>query len=131
MREVFKMKIITPEEELLNEEASSATLPGSEGEFGVLPDHSHLVAKLSQGLIVVEGNANRKYVVSAGVAQVKFHECKVLVDDAIELNSSSTKKLEEDIDNINVLLSKKIPEEQKQHLKTKLDFLQYAKSYCS
>jgi F-type H+-transporting ATPase subunit epsilon len=131
MREVFKMKIITPQEELLNEEASSATLPGSEGEFGVLPEHSNLVTRLDRGVIVVEGNISRKYIVSAGVAQVKLYECKVLVDDAIELNSLSAKKLDEDIDNIKVLLSKKIPEEQKRHLKTKLDFLQYAKSYCS
>jgi F-type H+-transporting ATPase subunit epsilon len=131
MREVFKMKIITPQEELLNEEASSATLPGSEGEFGVLPEHSNLVTRLDRGVIVVEGNISRKYIVSAGVAQVKLYECKALVDDAIELNSLSAKKLDEDIDNIKVLLSKKIPEEQKRHLKTKLDFLQYAKSYCS
>ena len=45
----MKIKIITPDKLILDQEADSVTLPGSEGEMTILPHHAAMIATLKQG----------------------------------------------------------------------------------
>lgn len=52
MNKKIKLKIVTPEKLILEEEVESVSLPTTEGEITILPDHIPLVAPLSSGDIV-------------------------------------------------------------------------------
>lgn len=45
----FRLKVITPEGVALDEQVSSATIPTSEGEIGVLPKHARYCGLLGNG----------------------------------------------------------------------------------
>jgi len=45
----MKLKVLTPEELILDEEVLSVTLPGTEGEMTILPHHAAMVATLKKG----------------------------------------------------------------------------------
>jgi F-type H+-transporting ATPase subunit epsilon len=47
--EVFQLVIVTPERKLLSESVVDVTLPGAEGELGVLPGHAPLITELGIG----------------------------------------------------------------------------------
>lgn len=47
----MKLKIVTPEKLILDQEASSVTLPGTEGEMTILPHHAAMVATLKKGKV--------------------------------------------------------------------------------
>lgn len=52
--DTIKLSIVTPTGSIFNGDVKTVTLPGKEGEFGVLPGHSSLVSTLSVGVIVIE-----------------------------------------------------------------------------
>ena len=52
--ELMKLEIITPSGVIFDAEVKQVTLPGSEGEFGVLPKHATVVSLLDTGVIVIE-----------------------------------------------------------------------------
>lgn len=72
--------------------ATIVIIPGSEGEMGVLPNHTPLLTTLNYGeLRIVEGNDVVSFVVYGGVVEVRPDKVTVLADDAesvYELNSS-------------------------------------------
>ncbi len=52
MSKQLKLKIVTPEKLILEEEVDQVTIPTTEGELTILPDHIPLIASLSSGDIV-------------------------------------------------------------------------------
>lgn len=63
--------------------ADMVIIPGSEGEMGVLPNHTPLLTTLAFGeLRIVEGRDVVSFVVYGGVAEVRPHKVTVLADDA-------------------------------------------------
>jgi len=52
----LKLKVVTPERLILEELVDSVTVPTTEGEIGILPEHVPLVAGLKSGDIVAKTN---------------------------------------------------------------------------
>ena len=52
MSKKLKLKIVTPEKLILEELVDSVTIPTTEGEITILPDHIPLIASLASGDIV-------------------------------------------------------------------------------
>lgn len=72
------LQIVTPKGIVEDTTVSMVTLPGVEGDFGVLPGHAPFISILKAGgLYFDEGGMPRIYAVSAGFAQVTAD--KVLV----------------------------------------------------
>ncbi len=68
----IKVKIITPDRVVLEEESEFVVIPGHSGELGILPGHAKLFSLLKPGDIrIVNGNQTTKLVVSAGVAYIE------------------------------------------------------------
>ncbi len=85
----FKLSILSPERRLVEGvQVEEVTLPGSEGQIEILPDHAPMVGSLQTGLFryhsvgkpVVEG------VISAGFFEMKNNELNVLAE-TLELKS--------------------------------------------
>ena len=74
-----KVKIITPDRVVLEQEADFVVIPGHSGELGVLPGHARLFSLLKPGDIrVVNGTETTKLVVSAGMAYIEPDLIKIL-----------------------------------------------------
>ncbi len=75
MSKQLKLKIITPERIVLEEDVDSVTLPTTEGEITVLPGHIALIAAIQSGDVVaiVEGE-HIPHAVSGGFIEVKQNE---------------------------------------------------------
>ncbi len=81
----MKLEIVTPNGLIYDGEAKMVTLPGKEGEFGVLPEHASLVSLLDAGVITVETSADKEIMVAINQGYVKVDEGKVscIVDGAV------------------------------------------------
>jgi len=72
MSKQLQLKIVTPERLILEEMVEQVTLPTSEGELTILPDHVPVIARLASGDVVAL--ANGEYVpiaVVGGFLEVK------------------------------------------------------------
>ena len=84
MAERVQFELVTPERLLLSEMVEMVVVPGTEGNFGVLPGHAPLISSVRPGTVdIYEGPtvARRIFVVS-GIAEVTPERCTVLADEA-------------------------------------------------
>ncbi len=85
--ELMKLEIVTPNGVIFDDEVKQVTLPGTEGEFGVLPKHATLVSLLDTGVIVIEKADSKEIAVAINSGYVKVEEEKTtcIVDGAVAL----------------------------------------------
>jgi len=83
--ELMKLEIVTPNGVIFDDEVKQ--LPGTEGEFGVLPKHATLVSLLDTGVIVIEKADSKEIAVAINSGYVKVEEEKTtcIVDGAVAL----------------------------------------------
>ena len=87
MAEQLQLEVVTPERMVLNVSTDWVTVPGSEGELGILPEHVPLVTALDSGVLQysADGAINR-VAVHYGYAQVQGTTITVLAQMAEQAN---------------------------------------------
>jgi F-type H+-transporting ATPase subunit epsilon len=85
MTDKITFDLVSPERLVLSEEAEMVTIPGVEGDMGVMPGHAPVVSTLRPGFIAVSGgqDGNRKYFVMGGFAEVTAAKLTVLAEEAV------------------------------------------------
>ena len=80
----FQCVIVTPEQQLLDEQASQVILPAHDGQIGILTDRAPLLAKLGLGPVRIDlaGGQRRSFLVEGGIAQMKDNKLTVLTNAA-------------------------------------------------
>ncbi len=88
----MKLEIVTPNGVIFDAEVKQVTLPGQEGEFGVLPKHATLVSLLDTGVIVIEKADGKEVAVAINSGYVKVDEEKTtcIVDGAVALSGDDS-----------------------------------------
>ncbi len=84
MAEKLILEVVTPEKAIVSEEVKSIVAPGSEGEFGVLKDHTTFLTSLKIGTLrYTDTSGNERYLfVNGGFAEVLPDKVTVLADSA-------------------------------------------------
>jgi len=90
--ELIKLEIITPNGVIFDDEVKQLTVPGSEGEFGILARHAAVVSLLDTGVITIERKDNSEISVAINGGYIKVEEEKTLcmVDGAVALSGDDT-----------------------------------------
>jgi F-type H+-transporting ATPase subunit epsilon len=79
----IKLEIVTPERLVFDETVDGVTLPGSEGELGVLPNHAPLVSTLGVGeLKIRSGGSEDWFAIVGGFVQVLPDKVVVMAETA-------------------------------------------------
>lgn len=93
MADTFTLEIVTPSGILVSEETTEVTAPSTEGEFGVLPNHTDYITALKPGLVSYKkDDKDCVVVVGGGYAEVSQEKTNILVDYA-ELATEIDKNL--------------------------------------
>ncbi|GIT98282.1 ATP synthase F1 subunit epsilon [Sulfurovum sp. TSL1] len=90
--ELMKLEIVTPNGVIFDAEVKQVTLPGTEGEFGVLAHHATLVSLLDTGVIVIDKADGSEVAVAINSGYVKVDEEKTtcIVDGAVALSGADS-----------------------------------------
>jgi len=84
MADTLKLEIVTPEAVIYSEAVDMVTLPGSEGETGIYPNHVPLMTKVQAGeLIAKKAGSEEILAVSEGFAEITGDHVAVLTENAI------------------------------------------------
>lgn len=99
MAKKLKLKIVTPEKLILEEEVDFVTIPTTEGEITILPDHIPLVVGLSSGdIVAVTNGENIPMAVVGGFVEVNKVDNEtnvaILADFAEHVNGYTTEEIE-------------------------------------
>jgi F-type H+-transporting ATPase subunit epsilon len=85
MAGTLKLEIVTPEKTAYSEDVEMVTLPGSEGELGVYPNHVPLLTTLNPGEVrVLKGGRESFLAIGEGFVEITGSSVSVLTDMALE-----------------------------------------------
>ncbi len=90
------LRIITPKKIVVDEEINALTVPGSDGELTILPQHMNLFSLLIEGVIKIKKGASEDYLaIGGGYMETDGKSINVLVSRAYnqdEINQELTAK---------------------------------------
>lgn len=125
MADKLHFELVSPERLLLSEAVDMVTVPGTEGDFGVLVDHAPLMAMLRPGVINVddEGRPQQRIFVRGGFAEVTPKGLTILAEFAIPLADLDSAALDKEIANAQEDVADAKSDETRQLAQEKLDHL--------
>jgi F-type H+-transporting ATPase subunit epsilon len=101
------LEVVTPEGVLVSQEVDAMVAPGTEGEFGVLPDHVLFLSGLVPGeLRYKSGSVESSMVVTTGFAEVSNDKVSVLVDAAEKTSEIDRERAQRAIERARARLAK-------------------------
>jgi len=98
MADKLHFSLVSPEAELFSGDVDQVDVPGSEGDLGILPNHSPLMAAIRTGAITVYvDGAETQYFVQGGFADVTPAGLTVLAEKASLLSDVNAESIQADI----------------------------------
>ena len=101
MAETVEFELVSPAKLLKSEPVEMVVVPGAEGDLGVLPGHSALIATVRPGVIDIHegGSVKERIFVAGGFCEISPERCTVLAEEAIEVSAidkvAAQKRLED------------------------------------
>lgn len=100
MADKLSFALVSPERELFNGEVDHVVVPGSEGEFGVSPNHAPVMSVIKPGALkVFNEGAERRIFVNGGFADVTPEGLTVLTEEAVDLADLDPAQVEQQLKN--------------------------------
>ncbi|MFL5418923.1 MAG: ATP synthase F1 subunit epsilon [Myxococcales bacterium] len=94
----LSLEIVTPEERVVTLTCDEVRLTSVEGQFGIRPGHTPLVAALAAGeLLYVAGGTTHRYAAGEGFAEVSNDRVRVLVEEAIRAEQLDPQRATQDL----------------------------------
>jgi F-type H+-transporting ATPase subunit epsilon len=94
MAAALKLEILTPQGTVFAREVDMVTLPGQEGEMGILPQHAPLITLIGSGEIIARrGFEEHRFLITGGCAEITQDRVAILTvfatdEEAIDENSA-------------------------------------------
>jgi F-type H+-transporting ATPase subunit epsilon len=87
MANTIKLEIVTPEATVYSGDVDMVTLPGVEGQMGVLPQHVRLMTQLVPGELIVRKDGHDDFMaVGQGLVEVNNERVSILTTMAIAVD---------------------------------------------
>ncbi|MGH9762112.1 MAG: ATP synthase F1 subunit epsilon, partial [Blastocatellia bacterium] len=95
MPSTLKLQIVTPDGVAYSQEVAIVTLPGIEGQIGILPGHTKLMTQMVSGEIMVRKDGRANFIaVGSGLIEVTGGGVSILTDMAVEVDKIDEAKVE-------------------------------------
>ncbi|MBR2494886.1 ATP synthase F1 subunit epsilon [Helicobacter sp.] len=84
------VSIVTPYGEIFSGDVDSITMPGVDGEFGVLYGHSNLLSLLKAGVIeIFQGQSRELIAIDWGYAEVTSSKVDIIANGAVAIGGQN------------------------------------------
>ena len=99
MADKLHFSLVSPEAELFTGEVDQVDIPGTEGDFSVLPKHAPVMAAIRTGSISVTNDSEQTaYFVQGGFADVTPEGLTILAEKAVPMSEMSSEMLKDMIE---------------------------------
>ncbi len=125
MADTLKFELVSPERLLMSANVRQVVVPGSEGEFGVLPGHAPVLSTMKPGVVSVtdEAGSEQRIFVRGGFAEVNPAGLTVLAEEAIPMAELDADRLAQQIKNAEEDVTDATSDAKKQRAQETLDHL--------
>ena len=107
MSDKFTVEIISPDKTILSSEASEVTIPSYEGQMGILKDHIPLITFLRPGIISIQNQEKKRYLIDEGTVEFSNNKLLILTTTAKDLTELDQNFITEELNQLEKKLSDK------------------------
>ena len=107
----FNIEIISPQKLEFEGEVDLCILPGIEGDFGILKNHTPFLTSLRIGVVYIYINKKltETFLVTGGIAEVSNNTCTLLTEEICKSSTiTSGQSIEDDSEEIRRLKEKAV-----------------------
>lgn len=109
----IRLKVVTPEKQVMDEMVDQVNLTTTEGELGILPHHAQLMSKIVPGELKIKKGAKTEYFATGdGFMQVGDNVLTVMTDLAASAGEIDEKAVESARKRAEDALSQKLSDEE-------------------
>jgi F-type H+-transporting ATPase subunit epsilon len=113
MANTIKLEIATPDAMVYSNDVDMVTLPGAEGQMGILPHHIRLMTQLVPGEMIVRKDGRENLLaVGEGLVEITGNSVNIVTDMAVPADSIDDAKAEEARQHAEARLREKISTEE-------------------
>jgi F-type H+-transporting ATPase subunit epsilon len=117
----LKLKIITPQKQVVDQEVQSVTVPSADGDITVLPKHIHLLTLLQEGIITMKhDNKEESLAIGGGYLETNGKEANILVSRAYKQDDIDEELTQKAIEKAKQMLSEVTDEKQRYEVESTL-----------
>jgi|SRR5215472_3407325 len=96
MSSTLRLEIVTPETTVYSEPVEMVTLPGVEGQMGILPQHVRLITQIVPGELTVRKNGHDEYLaIGEGLVEVTNDHVSIVTNMAVAVDNIDEAAAEE------------------------------------
>lgn len=96
MPNTIKLEIVTPKGTFYSADVEMVTLPGVEGQMGILPNHARLMTQMVPGEVIVRKGGQDDFIaVGGGLIEVTGERVAIATDMAIDAQNIDEAAVEE------------------------------------
>lgn len=95
----MKLNLITPSATIYSDEVSSIIVPGSEGDIGLLKNHTPIICSLRSGLVIIykEKKCFKKIFVNDGILEFSENDAIILAEYATDIDTVEVSEIKSNI----------------------------------
>jgi F-type H+-transporting ATPase subunit epsilon len=113
MANTTRLEIVTPEATVYSEDVEMVTLPGVEGQMGILPQHVRLITQLIPGELIVRKDGKDEFMaVGEGLVEVDNVHVSIVTNMAVAVDEIDEAAAEEARERAAARLREKISSEE-------------------
>jgi len=103
----MKLNIVSAEREIFSNLAEMVIVPGTDGDLGILPQHTQLLSTLKSGEVIIteQGGKQESIYISGGILEVQPHVVTILSDTALRASDLDAAAAQEAKEHAEKLLS--------------------------
>ena len=99
MANAFRCTLVTPEQQVLDENVTYASVPAFDGQIGLMHGHAPLLAQLGDGALRLDfaDGGSRWFFIGGGFAQMKDNKLALVADEAAPADAIVKSTAEEEL----------------------------------
>jgi F-type H+-transporting ATPase subunit epsilon len=120
--EKVDFELVSPEQLLVSAQVDMVVVPGTEGNFGVLPRHAPLISTMRPGVIEIHdgGQVRSRIFVADGFAEATPERCTALAEYAVPVDEIDGAEAEQQLKNAREDLAEADTDQKQQNAKKRI-----------
>jgi F-type H+-transporting ATPase subunit epsilon len=108
----MKLNIVSAEQEIYSDLSEMVIVPGTDGDLGIMPQHTQLISTLKPGEVIVtkQGGDRESIYISGGILEVQPHIVTILSDTALRAGDLDEERAQQAKEHAESMLEENVSE---------------------
>ena len=121
----LQLELVLPDKLVDSKLVDMVIIAGTEGDFGVLPEHAPLISSIRPGLLEIhDSEKTEKFFLAGGFVEVLSNQVSILASELCSLEDIDVSSCKDEIENLKKQLNSSQDENEKSLIQNNIDKLE-------